>query len=262
MGSMAEELDAAVTSGRVRRRELGSYLEGRGLQSSSISRALGPAVRKWGSLAKVVLLRDVETNDTEDGYIPNYGGANKLFKREASDKFLFGPALASLKGLYTPRDHPLFVGVKAREYAANCKAKVTVFPRGVSTFPYGEEVQAYWQPGSKLAVDLNSGESAKAEILGIWCTDAFRYRWHAGQKDSPPLCFVRTPSGKGNDKDDISELSSTVNLLVLTVYSANFFAYFPFLFLKKKLTRIEMIPIIGYTSKEVSWSGKGLYLTE
>ncbi|MDG6909644.1 MAG: hypothetical protein JRN08_04675 [Nitrososphaerota archaeon] len=262
MGSTAEVLDAAVESGRVTRRELGSYLEGKGIRSSSISRALGPAVKKWGRLAKVKLLSDVETNDTEDGYIPNFVGANKLFKREASDKFLFGPDLASLKGLYAPYDHPLFVDVTAREFAANCRAKVTVFPRGISAFPYGEEVQAYWQPGSRLTVDLNSGESAKAEILGIWCTDAFRYRWHAGEKDSPPSCFVRTPSGKGDGRDDMFELSSTVNLLVLTVYSADFFAYFPFLFLKKKLTQLEMIPIIGYTSKEVGWSGKGSYVTE
>ena len=66
MGSIADELSAAVEGGRIRRRELGEYMQGKGFQDSAISRALGSAVKKWGSLSKVELLSDSESNATQE----------------------------------------------------------------------------------------------------------------------------------------------------------------------------------------------------
>lgn len=262
MGSTADELDAAVRGGRIRRRELGVYLGGKGFSSSRLSKALGPAVSKWGALAKIEFLSEASPDETEEGYVPSYEGVAKMLRRGQRPKFTFGPRLAILKGLSEPPEYlPLLVDVTAHDYAPNCKAKVAVFPQGMGASPHSNEVQAFWQPGDRPMVDLNAGESAPVELLVVNCSTAWRHSWHEGDRDMIPNYFIRTPEARSGMKEDWYEPRSIVNVLILTVYSASFFCYLPFLFLRKKLTQVEVAPIVGYTSKGPPWSGKGLYST-
>jgi hypothetical protein len=268
VGSLSEEVSAAVEGGWIKTHELGERIRSKGHQRSAISRTLGSAVTKWGTLAKVELL-DEDGQGSTEGYVPSYEGFGKLIQgighSEAPSKFMFGPSLARLHGLAVPPPpewFPLFVDVTALESARNCKAKVSVFPPGVGAAPHGQEVQAFWQPGDRPSVDLNAGESAMAELMMVNCSTGWRYNWNQGERDMLPNYFVRTPEARVGTGEDWYEMRSLVNLLVLSVYSESSFARFPFLFLRRKLTKVEMIPIVGYTSKRVKWSGKGLYTRE
>lgn len=261
MGSLSEELGAAVDGGWIRRRELGEHLRAKGHQPSAVSRTLGQAVSKWDTLAKVELLNDASLNTTEEGYVPSYEGFGRLLQTKGSTaepaKFIFGPNLANLKGLAAPREWlPLFVDVTALEHSPNCKAKVSVFPPGVGAASHGQEVQALWQPGDRPSVDLNAGESAMVEVMMVNCSTGWQHAWHGGQRDIAPNCFVRTPEARSGLQEDWYEMGSLVNLLVLSVYSTNSFTRFPFLFLKRRLSKVEMVPIVGYASKRVSGPGK------
>lgn len=252
-----------MEGGWIRTHEVGERIRSKGHQRSAISRTLGSAVTKWGTLAKVELL-DRDGQGSTDGYVPSYEGFGKLIQgtghSEVPSKFMFGPSLARLHGLAAPSEwFPLFVDVTALESARNCKAKVSVFPPGVGAAPHGQEVQAFWQPGDRPTVDLNAGESAMAEVVMINCSVGWQHAWQNGDRDAPPNCFVRTPESRAGMQEDWYEMRSLVNLVVLSVYSADSFTRFPFLFLKRRLTRVEMVPIVGYASKNVKWSGKGLY---
>ena len=257
-------MSAAVDGGWIRRRELGEHLRAKGHQPSAVSRTLGQAVNKWDTLAKVILLDDASLNTTEEGYVPSYDGFARLLQTKGNpdepSKFVFGPSLANLKGLTAPREwFPLFVDITALEHSPNCKAMVSVFPPGLGAASHGQEVQAFWQPGDRPSVDLNAGESAMVEVMMINCSVGWQHAWHSGQRDMAPSCFVRTPEARVGKQEDWYEMRSLVNLLMLSVYSTNSFARFPFLFLKRKLTKVEMVPIGGYASKRVQWSGEGLY---
>lgn len=271
MGSIADELSAGVQTGRVRRRELGEYMRSKGYQDSATTRGLGSAVKMWGSLAKVELASDTESKATEDAYVPcdgAYGSLDELLKRRATNRFAFrlGGSFRRVSR-YTESPVPIYVDVVANESSTNCKAKVKAVPSA------GREVQVYWQPHDALSLDLNQGETMRAELLqaenprrreianyegalkgetdsGVIEHVKMRlrqtYESAAGQK---PVCYVRTPDVEGGRV----MVSDIVNILILTVYSSGGLSHLPFLVLRKRLEESEILPILRYESKRVQW---------
>ncbi|MGH9918994.1 MAG: hypothetical protein ACRD6W_09025, partial [Nitrososphaerales archaeon] len=139
---------------------MGEYMKGKGFQDSAISRALGSAVKKWGSLSKMEVGEGEETC-----YIPcdgAYAGLDEPFRRPASNRFTF-KLRSSFRGMSRDLDFsiPLQVDVTANESSVNCKAKVRAIPFGES------EVQVYWQPHDVLSLDMNQGETARVELMQI-----------------------------------------------------------------------------------------------
>ena len=263
-----------MKEGRIRRSEIGAYMRGKGFQDSATSRALGAAVKKWGSLAKVELASGPDLGSAGEAYVPcggEHAVLGELLRRPATDRFAF--RLGSLfRGLsrYTESPIPLYVDVVANESSTNCKAKVNAIPSG------NREAQVYWQPRDALSFDLNQGETARAELLQVdnpgrraianyqsalaGETDSGRighiemrlkqtYESAARQK---PVIYVRTPDVQGNRIN----VSDTVNVLVLTVYSTGGLSYAPFLVLRRNLEESQALPILRYESKRAQWSAR------
>ncbi|MDG7027516.1 MAG: hypothetical protein JRN16_03795 [Nitrososphaerota archaeon] len=273
MGSLAEELNAGVEAGWVRRSELGEYMRVRGFQDSSTTRALGSAVKKWGSLSRI------EVSSGETCYIPRedaYDALDDAFGRPASNRFAFR-SRSLFHGMSRRTDHPIpiQVDVIANESSANCKAKVRAIPFG------DREVQVYWRPHDALSLDMNQGETTGVELVQLFnpvqreianYENALKnetntgtiehiemrlrqiYERAAGQQ---PLCSIRTPDAEGGAIGLDGPIA--IFVLVLVVYSAGGLSWFPFLILRKKLEESEILPIVKYESKRVQWSGEGLY---
>jgi hypothetical protein len=274
VGSLADELGAGVKEGRVRRSEIGAYMRGKGFQDSATSRALGAAVKKWGSLAKVDLASGPDLDSTEEAYVPCGGGhaaLGELLRRPAADRFAFrlGSSFQRVTR-HTESPIPLYVDVIANESSTNCKAKVSAIPSG------DREVQVYWQPHDALSFDLNQGETARAEVLQVdnpGRREIANYQSAlVGQTDSAAIghiemrleqtygraarlktvIYVRTPDVQGNRINVID----TVNVLVLTVYSTGGLSYAPFLVLRRNLEESHVLPILRYESKLAQWSAR------
>jgi hypothetical protein len=272
VGSIAEELSAAVKEGLITRHDLGQHLAGKGFQASAVSRALGSAVKKWGTLSKI------EIASGETCYVPcdgPYDALDQYFKRQSSKRFTFR-LRKSFQGMsrYT-RTTPLLVDVIANESSTNCKAKVAVIPLGDT------EVQAYWQPHDLLSIGLNQGETARVELAQLanpLLTEIAKYesalkketdatviehvkmrlqQTYENSARQNPVCSVRTPDVEGSNAWGVDGL--VVYVLILTVYSAGGLGWFPFLLLRKRLEESEMVPIIKYESKRIQWSGKDFY---
>lgn len=275
MGSLADELSAGVKAGWVRRRELGDYMRSRGVQDSSMTRALGTAVKRWGYLSRI------KVSYRETCYIPRedaYDALDDAFGRPSSDRFAF-KLRSSFLGMSGRTDHaiPIQVDVTANESSTNCKAKVRAIPFG------DREVQVYWQPHDILSLDMNQGETAGVELMQLFnpvqrelvnyenalknATDPAviehikmrlrqTYERAAGQQ---PLGSIRTPDMEGG----VTGLGGpmAIFVFVLTIYSAGGLGWFPFLLLRRKLEESEILPILKYESKRVQWSGESRYST-
>ena len=273
MGSLADELSAAVGEGWVRRSEIGEHMRAKGFQDSSTTRALGSAVKRWGSLSRI------EVSSGETCYIPRedaYDALDNAFGRPGSNRFAF-KLRSSARGMSRRTDHsfPIQVDVMANESSTNCKAKVKAMPFG------DREVLVYWQPHDVLSLDMNQGETAGVELVQLFNplqreianyenalknetnSDVIEhvkmrlrqtYERAAAQQ---PLCSIRTPDVEGG----VTGLSGpmAIFVLVLTVYSAGGLGWFPFLLLRRRLEESEILPIVKYESKRVQWSGEGLY---
>lgn len=276
MGSIADELSAGVEGGRIKRRELGEYMKGKGFQDSAISRALGSAVKKWGTLSKVA----VGAGGDETCYIPcegAYDALDEVFSKPVSNRFTF-KLRSSIRGMsrYTEDSIPLQVEVAANESSTNCKAKVNVIPFG------DREVQVYWQPRDILSFDVNQGETTRVELMQLANPErkeivnyqnALKNETELGAIEhikmrlrqtydsavrQRPVCSIRTPDVEGGMMGVNGHI--VIWILVLTVYSSGGLAWFPFLLLRRHLEESEILPIIQYESKRVpQWSGKGIY---
>jgi len=276
VGSIADALSAGVGEGRITRRELGDYMAGKGFQDSAVSRGLGLAVAKWGSLAKVKVPSTNETGRVAEGYVPcdgAYESLDELMRRPATGRFAFrfGGSFRAV-GRHLDSPVPIRVDVVANESSTNCKAKVNVVPFG------DRDVQVYWRPRDALSLDMNQGETARAELLEVDNPERRRianyegalkgetdpaviehvrmrlrqtYESAARQK---PVCYVRTPDVEGGRKG----VDSSVNVLVLTVYSSEGLSWTPFLLLRRRIEESEILPIVGYKSKNVEWPGRGI----
>jgi hypothetical protein len=267
VGSLADELGAAVAEGWVRRSEIGRYMRAKGVQDSSTTRSLGSAVKRWGSLS------EIEVSSGETCYIPRedaYDLLDDAFGRPTSNRFTFKLG-SSFHGMSRRSDYavPIRVVVVANESSTNCKAKVRAIPFG------DREVQAYWQPHDALSLDLNKGETAGVELVQLFnpvqreianyegdpgTIDHIKMRLRqtyeraAGQR---PLCSVRTPDVEGGATGLNGPMA--IFVLVLTIYSAGGPGWFPFLLLRRRLEESEILPIVKYESKRVQWSGERLY---
>jgi hypothetical protein len=278
VGSIADALSAGAVEGRMTRRELGEYMKGKGFQDSAISRGLGLAVAKWGTLAKIkVPFRNESTSRVEDGYVPcdgAYESLDELMRRPANSRFTFRLGGSSFRGVGRHLDSPiaLHVDVVAKESSTNCKAKVNAVPFG------DREVQFFWQPRDALSLDMNQGETARAELLEVDNPERRRIANYEGALKSEtdpaviehlrmrlrqthdsaatqkPVCYVRTPDVEGGRKG----IDAIVNVLVLTVYSSQGLSWTPFLLLRRRIEESEILPIVGYKSKNVEWPGKGV----
>jgi hypothetical protein len=273
VGSLTDELSAAVGEGWVRRSEIGEYMRAKGFQDSSTTRSLGSAVKRWGSLSKI------EVSSGETCYIPRedaYDLLDDAFRRPSSNRFSF-KLRSSFHGMSRRTDYavPIQIDVVANESSTNCKAKVKATPFG------DREVQVYWQPHDTLSLDMNQGEAAGVELVQLFnpvqkeilnYENALKaesnpgtiahirmrlqqnYERAAGQQ---PLCSIRTPDVESG----VTGLGGpmTIFVLVLTIYSSEGLGWFPFLLLRRKLEESEILPIVKYESKRVQWSGEGLY---
>jgi hypothetical protein len=272
VGSIAEELSAGVSEGLITRRDLGQRLTRKGFQASAVSRALGSAVKKWGTLSRIEIPSGETCYVQCDG---PYDTLDQYFKRHPSNRFTFR-LRKPFQGMsrYTCTI-PLLVDVIANESSMNCKAKVAVVPLG------DREVQAYWQPHDALSIDLNQGETVRVELAQLanpLLTEISNYestlkkekdaaviehvkmrlqQTYENAAGQNPVCFVRTPDVEGGNAWGVDGL--VVYILILTIYSIGGMGWFPFLLMRKHLEDSEMVPIINYESKGVQWSGKELY---
>jgi hypothetical protein len=274
MGSIAEELSAGVRQGIIRRRELGLHLARKGFQASAVSRSLGQAVEKWGTLSKIGIASG------ETCYVPcdgPYDALDEFFERPESSRFTFR-LRRSFHGMSRySRETQLLADVVAKESSTNCKAKVAVIPLGETEF------QAYWQqPHDIPCIDLNQGETARVELAQLanpMAREISNYEstlrretdsgviehvklrledTHERAARQQPVPFVRTPDVEGGRAWGVD--GQVVYVLILSVYSAEGWGWFPILFLRKHLEESEIVPIVRYKSRRVvEWSGKGIY---
>lgn len=249
-------------------------MKDKGFQDSATTRALGTAVKKWGTLSKIEV-----GADRESCYIPcdgAYDALDDVFRKPVSSRFTF-KLRSSFRGMsrHTEDSIPLSVDVVANESSTNCKVKVRVIPFG------DREVQVCWQPRDILSLDMNQGETARVELMQLANPERrqianyenalknetdlgtiehikmrLRQTYESARRQQP-VCSVRTPDVEGGVMGVNGHM--VIWVLVLTVYSAGGFGWFPFLLLRRHLEESEMLPILRYESKRAQWSGKDFY---